>query len=78
MPIYEFRCLFCGHVFELLEITQNKEKIEVKCPNCASKTIERLLSKIGIARSKSGSAISSFRSCGSGSCSTIDVPGPKK
>lgn len=40
MPIYEYRCRACGHVFEMLV----RKPAEPTCPSCASMDLERLLS----------------------------------
>lgn len=33
MPIYEYRCKECGHIFERLTLRKDNEG-EVKCPKC--------------------------------------------
>ncbi|HLA00345.1 MAG TPA: zinc ribbon domain-containing protein [Thermodesulfovibrionales bacterium] len=76
MPIYEFRCLGCGHVFEFLKL--KKEAEEMKCPKCNSEEVERVLSVVSVSKSLSGKASSTVKSCGGGTCATIDVPGPKR
>jgi putative FmdB family regulatory protein len=78
MPIYEFRCLDCGHVFEFLKLKKEKEEIEMKCPKCKSSQIERVLSTINVAKSGSGKTTSTMKSCSSGTCGTIEVPGPSR
>ena len=79
MPIYEFRCLKCGKVFELLKMKKEEEGVKMKCPKCKSTEVERILSTINIGASVSGSkATSTVKSCSSGSCSTIEVPGPSR
>jgi putative FmdB family regulatory protein len=40
MPIYEYRCLQCGHAFELLVF----KTTVAACPACRSEALERLLS----------------------------------
>jgi len=40
MPIYEYACRKCEHIFEAL--VQNGETVE--CPNCHAGQLERLLS----------------------------------
>jgi putative FmdB family regulatory protein len=78
MPIYEFRCLKCGRVFELLKLKKEDEPIKMKCPKCSSPEIERVLSTINIGTSaRGGSAKTTFKSCSSGTCGTIEVPGRK-
>jgi putative FmdB family regulatory protein len=79
MPIYEFRCLQCGKVFELLKMKKEDESLKMKCPKCSSPEVERVLSKINVGTSVRGSkAKSTVKSCSSGSCSTIEVPGPSR
>ncbi|NCO67109.1 MAG: zinc ribbon domain-containing protein [Nitrospirae bacterium CG_4_10_14_0_8_um_filter_41_23] len=78
MPIYEFRCLGCGHVFEFLKLKKENEEIEMKCPKCSSTEVERVLSTINVARSGSGKTTSTVKSCGSGSCASFEIPGPKR
>jgi putative FmdB family regulatory protein len=76
MPIYEFRCLGCGHVFEFLKL--KKETEGMKCPKCKSPELERVLSTVNMAKSSSGKAKSTVKSCGGGTCATIEIPGHKR
>jgi putative FmdB family regulatory protein len=78
MPIYEFRCLGCGHVFEFLKLKKENEEIEMKCPKCKSSQVERVLSTINVAKSGSGKTTSTMKSCGGGTCASIEVPGHKR
>lgn len=41
MPIYEYLCKNCGHIFE--ELQSMKEEPLVKCPNCGKSTLKRLI-----------------------------------
>lgn len=83
MPIYEFRCLDCQHIFELLELSK-EDRVEAKCPECGCDSLERVLSRtsynMGGRRSGAGSGGTSVnsRSCDGGSCTTIDIPGPSR
>ncbi len=83
MPIYEFRCLDCQHVFELLEL-KKEERMEAKCPQCGCESFERVLSCTNYTMSGSRSGAGSGgpkvnnRSCHGGSCTTIDIPGPSR
>ncbi len=78
MPIYEFRCLVCGHVFELLKLKRECKEIEMKCPKCSSEEVEKVLSTISVSKSVSGKAIRTVKSCGGGTCASIEVPGHRK
>jgi putative FmdB family regulatory protein len=78
MPIYEFRCLGCGHVFELLKLKRESEGLEMQCPKCGSPEAEKVLSTINVAKAVGGKATSTMKSCGSGSCTSFEIPGPKK
>ena len=81
MPIYEFKCSNCGEFFELL-VTQKSGEAELKCPECQSSAFERVLSQTRYqmgagAGTGAGKGISTqTRTCSSGSCTTIDLPGP--
>jgi putative FmdB family regulatory protein len=79
MPIYEFICERCRNNFELLAIKKD-DTVEIKCPNCGSENIERVMSKINISSSISDSTKNNHprvenRACSSGTCSTITLPG---
>ncbi|NWF52189.1 MAG: zinc ribbon domain-containing protein [Nitrospirae bacterium] len=80
MPIYEFRCVRCGHVFELLKLKKGDEEVVMRCPKCKSQNVERALSRIGgiRSRSRSGGVTRTIKECGGSTCATIDVPGPEK
>jgi putative FmdB family regulatory protein len=47
MPIYEFRCADCGHVFEELVLRSSDEQ-DLACPKCHGHTVERVLSACAI------------------------------
>jgi putative FmdB family regulatory protein len=79
MPIYEFKCLGCGHIFELLQLQKKIEKPAMKCPKCSSPEVERVLSSVSIISSSGGKkARQTVKSCGSGSCASFELPGPKR
>jgi putative FmdB family regulatory protein len=77
MPIYEFKCLECENVFEMLLI-KTDDALEMKCPKCNCENIEKVMSTTHYAVGISGESLSpkaQTRSCSSGSCTTIDLPG---
>ncbi|MFH0730801.1 MAG: zinc ribbon domain-containing protein [Pseudomonadota bacterium] len=81
MPIYEFRCLNCQDLFEML-VMNSDEHGTVKCPRCNSETSERVMSTTNFCMTGSGGNASSgpsaqTRNCSGGSCTTYDIPGPK-
>ena len=79
MPIYEFKCLGCGHVFELLKLKKEDEGTEMKCPKCTSPEVERVLSSVSVITSSGGKkSKQTAKSCGSGSCASFEIPGPKR
>ena len=80
MPIFEFRCLECGAVFEKIAV-KSDDTIEMHCPECNCESFERVLSKTSHVMAKCAGEKPQLttKSCGSGySCSTLDVPGPTK
>ncbi len=78
MPIYEFRCLGCGHVFELLKLKKESEEARMRCPKCGSEEVERILSKVSAVISSGKKSTHTTKNCGSGSCSSFEIPGPKR
>lgn len=80
MPIFEFRCLKCGKVFEKLFITRQEEFV-VNCPECNSDSLERVISKTNYVMGPSkggGKAKMTTKSCSSGnSCTSFEIPGPE-
>jgi putative FmdB family regulatory protein len=79
MPIYEFKCLGCGHVFELLKLKKDDEKSGMKCPKCGSEDVERVLSSVSFITSGAGKkSKQTVKSCGSGTCTSFEIPGPKR
>jgi len=43
MPLYEYLCRECGKRFEVLRRMQDAD-LEMKCPECRSEEVQRLLS----------------------------------
>ncbi|MCD6561543.1 MAG: zinc ribbon domain-containing protein [Deltaproteobacteria bacterium] len=81
MPMYEFRCLQCGEIFEKLFINTN-EKVDLVCPQCQSESLERVVSvtnhAIGVGPSGKQPKMTS-KTCGpSNQCMTLELPGPAK
>lgn len=66
MPLREFSCQKCQHVFEAL-IRETDQ--DVVCPLCGSKELKKLISKFA-ATTKSGSSHSNCSSCQGGHCSS--------
>ena len=80
MPIFEFRCMKCGNVFEKIFL-KSDESVEMECPECKAQTLERVVSRTNhvMARGAGEKPKLTTRSCASGSsCMTLDIPGPTK
>ena len=77
MPIYEFKCLKCNDLFEVL-VRNEQEEAQLRCPKCQSTEFERVISAarhaMGDAKGQSD-ASSVTRNCASGSCTTYTIPG---
>jgi putative FmdB family regulatory protein len=79
MPIFEFRCMECNHIFEKL-FANTDEKVEMACPECQSGMFERVVSRsnyvMGVGPGGKKGKITS-KSCGpTNKCMTLDLPGP--
>ncbi len=78
MPIYEFVCQDCEHEFETL--VKNREEVDsLRCPQCNSPRIKRLMSVTGAIITDGGGAspkpsVESHQ-CETGTCSHINLPG---
>jgi putative FmdB family regulatory protein len=69
MPIYEFRCRDCDHVFDEL-VMSSAVATEVRCARCKSAKVEKLLSAFAVNTPASASASSKAPKAGprSGPC----------
>lgn len=81
MPIFEFRCIQCTHVFEKIFIGSD-EKADLVCPECGATTLERVVSRTHYTMGSGPGGKQpklTTKSCGGGnSCMTLDIPGPTK
>ena len=66
MPIFEFKCGRCGHIYEELVLSGEEEAL--MCPECKSKKVNRLISRTGaVGKSSAGTSRGvSSSSCGGG------------
>ncbi|MEW5898283.1 MAG: zinc ribbon domain-containing protein [Bacillota bacterium] len=78
MPIFEFRCLKCGQLFEKLFLNPNDKVEQIECPACKSSSFERVISKTNYVMGRSGKKPTlTTKSCSPGTnCMTLDIPGP--
>ena len=64
MPIYEYKCSKCGHVFEAFQRI-GADGSELNCPICSAPRPEKIFSAFASKGSSSDSG--SIASCGTGS-----------
>ncbi|PID73676.1 MAG: FmdB family transcriptional regulator [Desulfobacterales bacterium] len=77
MPIYEFKCLKCGEVLEVITSAADEER-RLVCSACNGEDFERILSSTSYVMGSSGNiggARTETRKCTSGSCTTYQLPG---
>jgi putative FmdB family regulatory protein len=43
MPLYEYRCLHCGEIYEKLRRMQDADR-DLRCPRCESEEVTRMVS----------------------------------
>lgn len=65
MPIYEFRCSSCDHVFEEL-IFRTTEIKDLVCPRCKATGIDKQMSTFASTGDASPCGDAAFAECGSG------------
>ncbi|MEO0050652.1 MAG: zinc ribbon domain-containing protein [candidate division WOR-3 bacterium] len=71
MPIREFCCGSCQHIFEEL-VRNDEEKNQLTCPKCGSKNLSTLFSVFGVAgaEKKVKGSTPSCSHCSSHNCSS--------
>ncbi len=79
MPIFEFKCIECDEVFEVLCVNSD-DQVSMECKKCKSPHIERILSSTNYAMNGGGGGAQSgasaqTRNCSGGNCTTWNVPG---
>lgn len=81
MPIFEFRCLECGNIFEKLFVSSSEE-VDLACPECQAMSLERVVSRTSyVMGSGPGGKEPKIteKSCAPGNkCMSLDLPGPTK
>ena len=81
MPIFEFRCLECGEIFEKLFIGSD-ERVDLECPECNAVSCERVVSTTNYVKGPGPGGNKpklTEKSCTPGNkCYTLDLPGPTK
>jgi putative FmdB family regulatory protein len=63
MPIYEYQCQNCGHLFE--ELQSMKEAPLVTCPKCGKNELKKLIGSGGIIFKGSGFYQTDYKKSGS-------------
>ncbi|MCX7784863.1 MAG: zinc ribbon domain-containing protein [candidate division WOR-3 bacterium] len=70
MPIYEYQCDNCKHIFEeLIFNSQDRAKPNICCPKCHKKKVNLLYSTFGLKGVDKKVAQSNCSSCSAKSCS---------
>jgi putative FmdB family regulatory protein len=52
MPVYEYRCKDCRHRVAVFQSYSDYGKIQPACPDCGGPNLERLISRVRVARSE--------------------------
>lgn len=67
MPLYEYKCSQCDHLFELL--LRNSDETPGTCPKCGSRHVEKLMSAFAVGATQPSYPKSKCGSCAqAGSC----------
>jgi len=71
----------CEEFIEIL-VMNSDETVEMVCPKCKGKELERVLSSTNYTMeggsASTGKASATTRTCSSGSCTTYEIPGPTR
>jgi len=82
MPIYEFKCLKCESFMEILVMGSDDDKVTMRCKECGSEDIERVISATNFSMPAGSSdqqrPSTTSRTCSGGSCTTWSLPGHSK
>lgn len=70
MPIYEYNCKDCEHIFE--EIQKISDAALVKCPKCGNNSLQKLISASGFRLSGGGWYETDFKSNGETKRNLVD------
>jgi len=54
MPVYDFRCLDCHHIFAVTLSYSEYDRHATLCPECKSGRVERIIRKVRITRGDRG------------------------
>jgi putative FmdB family regulatory protein len=68
MPLFEYRCADCGHLFEFL----TRSETTPACPKCASQSLEKQLSVFAVGATSGGR---SANVAPDSPCASCGVPG---
>ncbi|MBI5181996.1 MAG: zinc ribbon domain-containing protein [Nitrospirae bacterium] len=44
MPIYEYKCNECSHIFEIMKSSKDEKEAKLVCPRCGAKESVRVIS----------------------------------
>lgn len=72
MPIYEYQCKACGHVFDREHAVGEKKRY--RCPECSSTRTTKLISQVGVIFKGTGFYITDCRK-GNGRSKASDKDG---
>jgi putative FmdB family regulatory protein len=52
MPLYEYRCKDCRHRVSVFQSYSDYGEIQPACPDCGGRNLDRLISRVRVARSE--------------------------
>lgn len=65
MPIFEYRCRNCDHLFEELVFSSLTNNEDIICPKCGNNNAEKMISAFSSAGSSGAGSFAGSSSCGS-------------
>lgn len=74
MPVFEYKCVSCGKVFDFLHLAGRDEK-PLECPECGGKDLTKLISRPFLPSSVGKPANADTACCGSNAKDQGCTPG---
>ena len=63
MPFYDFKCVSCGHVFNVMAAMSDRDNKRIPCPECGKRELERIFDHMNLSLKTAQPACASAPVC---------------